>query len=286
MASAKGKPTKARRKAAIKPKPAKRVRQKGERRRIFGRVILPAFLSFAILVCLGALFFLGYSSLTASDFFRVRHIGIFGTERSSREEIERIVAMETEASGSWQADLNVIRARIEKMPFVKAAAVSRVLPNEIHITIKEQKPIGTVRLAGGDFLINSEGQILAPASGPEPGLPVTLIGWDERKSPVADRENAERLKIFLKFMDEARQQGLESRISALDVADIREPRAVTEDSGASVTIAVGRENFGENLKRGIKAIVGKGEIFEAVNLVGQNMILAPRKTTAKSGAGK
>lgn len=87
-------------------------------------------------------------------------------------------------------------------------------------------------------------------------------------------------------MDEARQQGLESRISALDVADIREPRAVTEDSGASVTIAVGRENFGENLKRGIKAIVGKGEIFEAVNLVGQNMILAPRKTTAKSGAGK
>jgi hypothetical protein len=29
--------------------------------------------------------------------------------------------------------------------------------------------------------------------------------------------------------------------------------------------------------RGIKAIVGKGDMFEGVNLVGNNMILAPRK---------
>jgi hypothetical protein len=28
---------------------------------------------------------------------------------------------------------------------------------------------------------------------------------------------------------------------------------------------------------GIKAIVGKGDMFEGVNLVGSNMVLAPRK---------
>jgi hypothetical protein len=49
-----------------------------------------------------------------------------------------------------------------------------------------------------------------------------------------------------------------------------------EDSGTVVSIALGRDKFGEYLKRGINAIVGKGEMFEAVNLVGQNMILAPR----------
>ena len=59
--------------------------------------------------------------------------------------------------------------------------------------------------------------------------------------------------------------------------DMREPRAFIEDSGTVVSIALGREKFGEYLKRGINAIVGKGEMFEAVNLVGQNMILAPRK---------
>lgn len=286
MAKATRKSAKVRRGAAVKDRPAKRGRPKGEVRRIFARIILPAFISLSILVCLGALVFLGYSSVTASDFFNVENIGIFGTERSSREEVRRIVAMETEKTGTWKADLNAIRARIEKMPFVKAAAVSRVLPNEIRVNIAEHKPIAIVRLTRGDYLIDDEGTILAPASNPEPRLSMTLIGWDEQKSPIADRDNAERIKIFLKFIEEARHQGLESRISALDVTDIREPRAVTEDSGSVVTIAVGRENFGENLKRGIKAIVGKGAIFEAVNLVGQNMILAPRKTTAGRGNGK
>ena len=42
-----------------------------------------------------------------------------------------------------------------------------------------------------------------------------------------------------------------------------------------------RENFGENLSKGIKAIVGKGQTFEAVNLVGTNMILLPRKSQQK-----
>jgi hypothetical protein len=40
---------------------------------------------------------------------------------------------------------------------------------------------------------------------------------------------------------------------------------------------LGRENFGQQLASGIKAIVGKGNMFEGVNLVGQNMVLVPRK---------
>lgn len=286
MSLSRRKPKKVKRKAAVKAKPARRVSSAGERRRIFGRIIVPAFLSVSIMVCLGALFFLSYRSVTASDFFKVGHIAVFGAERTSGEEIQRIIAMQTEMTGTWNAELDEIRARIEKVPFVKSASVSRVLPNEIRVNITEHTPVGIARLSGGDFLIDGNGNILSPVSGPEPSLKIALIGWDESKSPAADRDNAARIKVYSKFLDETRELGLDSRVSALDISDVREPRAVTEDSGAAVTIAIGRENFGENLKRGIKAIVGKGEVFEAVNLVGQNMILAPRKSAAKTGVGK
>jgi hypothetical protein len=98
------------------------------------------------------------------------------------------------------------------------------------------------------------------------------------KSEAAGKENLERVKIYQKMLSEWKEFNLSARVLAVNLEDIREPRAMIEDSGTVVSIALGRDKFGEYLKRGINAIVGKGEMFEAVNLVGQNMILAPRKT--------
>jgi hypothetical protein len=63
----------------------------------------------------------------------------------------------------------------------------------------------------------------------------------------------------------------------VDLADLREPKAVLEDSGLPVTIMLTRDNFGAQLSSGIKAIVGKGNMFEGVSLNGPNMVLVPRK---------
>jgi len=82
------------------------------------------------------------------------------------------------------------------------------------------------------------------------------------------------------MLEEWKQFDLASRVKSVDLADLREPKATTEDSGLPVSIALGKDNFGDHLKNGINAIVGKGDIFEAVDLVGQNMILAPRKAAA------
>ena len=239
--------------------------------------LLPFFLSFCMLVCLGALGYLGYQSVTASQFFDVAAVQINGASRTSKGDIERIVTVNTEKSGVWNADLDEIRAKIEKLPFVKSSAVSRVLPNGIIVSLNEKVPQAVVRLNSVDFLADEQGEIIAPASGPEEALPFAMIGWDETKSEKAGKENAARVKTYQKMLSDWRQFDLASRIKSVDLTDLREPRAVTEDSGATVTIALGRENFGEHLKRGINAIVGKGETFEAVNLVGSNMILAPRK---------
>src|SRR3546814_4579322 len=50
------------------------------------------FLSFCILVCLAVLGFLGFQSVTASPFFDVSEIEVRGTDRASKQDIERIVS--------------------------------------------------------------------------------------------------------------------------------------------------------------------------------------------------
>jgi hypothetical protein len=103
-----------------------------------------------------------------------------------------------------------------------------------------------------------------------------MTGWNEAKSEAALKENLERVKMYRKMLADWKEFNLSSRVVMVDLADLREPRAMVEDSGTTVSIALGREKFGEHLKRGINAIVGKGDMFEAVNLVGTNMVLAPR----------
>ena len=244
----------------------------------FRTAALPIFLSFCILVCLGALGFLGYQTVTASDFFHVAKIDVRGTDRSSEADVRRLVEMQTEKSGVWNADLPGIKEKLEKIQWVKTAAVSRVLPNGIRVQIFERQPQALIRTSEGNLLVDAEGAVIAPAREKEAEFPFAMTGWNQVKSEAAGKENLERVKMYQKMLSEWRDFSLSARVMAVDLEDIREPRAIIEDSGTVVSIALGRDKFGEYLKRGINAIVGKGEMFEAVNLVGQNMILAPRKS--------
>lgn len=245
-----------------------------------GSFFLPLFLSFCLLICLIAIGMLGYQSVTASTFFYVKSVDVRGVERSSRDDISRAVTSSAEKSGVWNADLFEIKAKIEKMAFVKTAAVSRVLPNSIRVNVVERVPTAIVRLSNGDFLADADGNILALLTAKEEKLPVTLIGWDESKTEKALKDNLERIKMYQKMMAEWQDFDLLKRVTSVNLADIREPKAITQDSGMPVSIALGKDAFGEHLRKGIGAIVGKGAMFDGVNLVGQNMILSSRRAPA------
>jgi cell division septal protein FtsQ len=242
------------------------------------RAAFPLIISLCILVCLGAIAVLGYRSVTASNFFDLALVDVRGTNRASKAEIENIVSSQAARTGVWNADLPAIKSNVEKLSFVRSAAISRVLPDGIRVIVIEREPAAIVRLRSGDRLVDEEGTILGLASETTTDLLFVMTGWDEAKSEKADKENLARIKMYTQMLAAWSQNGLATRVQSVDIADLREPRAITEDSGKLVSIAVGRDNFGEHLKRGIGAIVGKGDIFEGVNLVGSNMILAPRKT--------
>ena len=274
---------------------AKKVRKKGTRVKhtsrketakassgvsIFDRLgggIVPLVLSVLILTCLSIVYFLTYESIAASSFFRLRDVNVTGVDRASASDIEKIVTANAEKPGVWNANLLAIKQKIENVTFVKNASISRRLPSGIDVAITERVPVAIVRLGSGDHLVDGDGVILAPANAEERSLPFVMTGWSEEKSAQAAKENSERLKMYQKMLAEWRDYDLAKRVKHVDITDIREPKATLEDSGMPVTIMLGRENFGKQLADGIKAIVGKGANFEGVNLVGQNLVLVPRK---------
>jgi len=264
-------------KRAVKRPQRRRVGKANERKRLFSQFVLPLAICVAILICLGGLGYLGYQKVAASDFFDVKRIEVVGIQRASKEGIANVARMETERTGVWRSDLFELKSKIERIPFVKTASVTRVLPDGLRVQIVERQPVALVTRGGRDYLADADGEILALADHPEEGLPFTMIGWDETKSEKAMRDNTERVKIYQRMVGEWQAANVLSRVQNINLADLREPRAVISDSNTLVSIDVGRENYGENLVKGIKAIVGKGNMFEAVNLVGSNMILAPRR---------
>lgn len=243
--------------------------------------LLPLVLSTAMLLCIGVIGYFGVRTIVNSDFFSVTRVEISGIERAPRETIERIVNAEAAENSAWTADLASVKERIEKLTFVRSAAVSRWLPNSIVVSIEEHRPAAIVRMKKGEFLVTKDGLVLAEVTQPEPSLPVAMIGWDEEKSQTADKENLERIKLYGKMIDDWKIHGVLDRVSLVDLSNVRVPRAVAEEGGMTVSLEVGKESFGENLERGLKAIAGKATEFEGVELVGSTLNLKPRKTAAK-----
>jgi cell division septal protein FtsQ len=172
-------------KAAAAPKRRRPMGPAARRRAGSGRHLVnffvPLFFIFCILFCLGFLGFMGYRTVTASEFFEVKKIDVRGTTRTSVGEIEKLVSLNTEKSGVWNADLKEIKDRVEKLAFVKSAAVSRVLPDGVRVNVVERVPKAVVRFGAGDFWVDEEGAILAIAGKTEARPPFVLTGWDESK---------------------------------------------------------------------------------------------------------
>src|SRR5205823_563478 len=132
--------------------------------RRFGRFVLPLVISCGLLGALMFLGVMGFQTATASGFFALRNVDIRGTERTPSEDVRRIVAASVERTGVWNADLSDIRTKLEKFPFVKAAAVSRMLPAGIRVSVTERVPAAVVHLSAGDFLIDADGVVLTAAT--------------------------------------------------------------------------------------------------------------------------
>jgi len=237
---------------------------------------VPLFFIVGILFCLGFLSFMGYRTATASAFFDVKKIEVRGANRASKDDIERIVRSYSEKSGVWNADLKAIKNDVEKISLVKTVVVSRALPDSLRVNVIERVPKAVVRTSAGDFWADEDGIILGEVGKDEVRPPFVLRGWDEAKNDKAAKDNRERVKIYLKMLTEWQDYELSKRVSAVNLADLREPQAIVQDSGETVMIILANENYKNRLKSGLEKIAGRGREVKSIDVSSSTERLAFR----------
>jgi cell division protein FtsQ len=116
------------------------------------------------LVIASAIVVVGLAYLTVrSPLLDIDHVHVTGTHRVSLQAVERAARVHT-GSALLFADTGAIERRVERLPWVADAHVSRDLPGTINIVIKEYVPTAFVRLSPTSVaLVASTGRVIAHA---------------------------------------------------------------------------------------------------------------------------
>ncbi len=200
---------------------------------------------------------MGYRTVTASEFFEVKKIDVRGTSRSSKAEIENIVESQAERLGVWNANLSDIKEKVEKLAFVKSAAVSRVLPDGVRVNVIERVPKAVVRIEGGDFWADDEGTILGLVVEKEERPPFILRGWNTAKTEEAVKENQQRVKIYQKMLEDWREFDLAKRVETVDLKELRTPHLTVKVEGGTKIVILAKDNFAKKLQSALEHLAGR-----------------------------
>lgn len=209
---------------------------------------LPAFLKLGLAIVIGILIFAGYRAAASASFFQVRKIEVQGASRVSADDIQAIVRKEVEKTGVWKADLNGMNARLEQLPWIRTAVVSRVLPDGIRVRITERVPRAVVRTASGRFRWVDDDAVLLGEMLPTDQIPPFFLRGLNEEDPVGARaENRERVAKFMALQQDWDAAGLSERVSEVNLIDIRDVRAQLAGDYSQIEVRLGSQDHGKRL---------------------------------------
>jgi len=206
--------------------------------------------AFGILALIGLA--IGYRAASSASLFQVRAIDVVGTSRSSSEEIEGLVRRTVSRTGVWRADLSELSAELGRLPGVRRAVVTRVLPDGLRVRITERVPLAVVRTSSGHFVwVDDEGVSLDEMKTTDQMPPFFIIGWNEDGTTEARAGNAERVKKYQEALREWQAVGLTDRVSEINLFDVHDVRAQLAGKDAQIEVRVGSRDLGPRLQEAL-----------------------------------
>ena len=222
-------------------------------RLLFG--YLPHVLKFVLLAAIGVLGFLGYRAAASASFFQMRNIETRGTSRASIEMVQASVRHDVGKTGVWRADLDEVRTHLERLPWVRTAMVSRVLPDGIRVRISERVPRAVIRTSAGRLVWVDEDAVVLSEMVPSDQMPnFFLRGWNEEESSAAQAENRGRVRKFLELQHDWDASGLSDRVSEVNLLDIRDVRAQLAGEDSQIEVRLGSLDPGLRLKQALNVL--------------------------------
>jgi cell division septal protein FtsQ len=215
----------------------------------------PSVLKVVLAVSIGVVIFASYRAAASATFFQARSVEVQGTSRVAKEEVQAVVRQQVEKTGVWNSDLAAMTARIEGMPWVRAAVISRVLPDGIRVRISERVPRVVVRTGAGRFRWADEEAVLLGEMLPTDQIPAFFLrGLSEEDSETAHVENRERIQKFLELQKEWDAAGLSERVSEVNLFDIRDVRAQLAGDSSQIEVRLGSQDQGKRLKEALNVL--------------------------------
>jgi cell division septal protein FtsQ len=222
---------------------------------------VPAVLKLALAIAIGVVVFAGYRAAASASFFQLRTVEVQGTARLQPSDIQALVRQSVEKTGVWRADLNGINERLERLPWVRTAVVSRVLPDGIRVRITERAPRAVARTSAGRFRWVDEDAALLGEMQPTDQIPAFFLrGLSEEDSESARNENRDRVAKFLELQRLWDTAGLSERVSEVNLMDIRDVRAQLAGDNSQIEVRLGSRDQAERLKGALKVLDSHDDI--------------------------
>jgi cell division protein FtsQ len=245
--------------------------------KLFGYV--PRALKVVLAIVCVVTLFVGYRVASSASMFQVRNVDVVGTSRTSPEEIEGLVRRGAARTGVWRADLSALSAEIGRLPGVRRAVITRVLPDRLRVRITERLPIAVVRTAAGHFLwVDEDGVALGEMKATDQMPPFFIRGWNEDGTSDAAKDNSDRVQKYLEAAREWQTVGLAERVSEINLIDVHDVRAQLAGKDSDIEVRLGSQDLGQRLKTALGVLdeykqTPRGSLITYVELQGDRVML-------------
>ena len=252
---------------------------------------IPTLLKIVVAIIIGIVLFAGYRAAASASFFQVHKIEVGGTSRVSADEVQSIVRHSVEKTGVWRADLKAINTELEKLPWVKTAIVSRVLPDGMRVRITERTAKAVVRTASGRFRWIDEDAVLLGEMLPTDQIPAFFMrGLNEDDPEGARQENRDRVARFLELQRDWDASGLSERVSEVNLIDLKDVRAQLAGDDSHIEIRLGAQDFDKRLKDALEVLdtqkqSPRGSLISYIDLSQGKRAIVGLTTGAHTGDG-
>ena len=215
---------------------------------------VPLALRIGVVAIIVLIAFVGYRAAASASFFEVRKIETRGAARASVDDIKMVVRRDVGKTGVWRADLQELSTHLERLPWVRTAVVTRVLPDGIRVRITEREPKAVVRNAAGRFIWVDDDAVSLGEMSPTDQMPAFFLrGWNE-DGMGAQSENRERVAKFLELQREWAAQGLSERVSEVNLLDLRDVRVQLGGDDSQIEVRLGSQDQGARLSKALAVL--------------------------------
>jgi cell division protein FtsQ len=216
---------------------------------------VPLALRIGVIAIIGLIGFVGYRAAASASFFQIRTVETRGASRASADEIKNTVRRDLSETGVWRADLPALSKHLERLPWVRTAIVTRVLPDGIRVRITEREPKAVVRNAAGRFIwVDDDAVSLGEMSSTDQMPAFFLRGWNEENSAAAQTENRDRVKKFLELQRDWSAQGVSERVSEVNLLDLRDVRVQLAGDDSQIEVRLGGQEQSTRLGKALTVL--------------------------------